>query len=210
MTLERPGEPPPVNDQIEALRAVIPQLGNSAEFATSLVARFDDWGNLSDKQWHWVGELTKRASQPQKAKVQVGDLSALLALFDKAKQHLKRPAIVLSVEGMDKFVRLSVAGPQAKVPGSINVATAEPFGEGRWFGRITREGEFAPSREEAPPALVPALTRFACDPVVEAKRHAKLTGLCCFCNRQLTDERSTDVGYGPICAGHYGLPWGSK
>jgi hypothetical protein len=208
-----------VNDQIEALRAAIPQLGSSAEFATSLVARFDAWGNLSDKQWHWVGELTKRATQPKKEAVQVGDLSALLALFDKAKAHLKRPAIVLSVEGMDKHVRLSVAGPQAKAPGTVNVATAEPFGEGTWFGRITREGEFSPSREEMPAALVPALVRFACDPVVEAKRHAKATaqringklvGLCCFCNQRLTDERSTDVGYGPICAGHYGLPWGSK
>jgi Family of unknown function (DUF6011) len=208
-----------VNDQIEALRAVIPQLGTSAKFATDLVARFDGCGNLSDKQWHWVGELTKRASQTQKAKVQVGDLSALLALFDKAKAHFKRPAIVLSVEGMDKFVRLSVAGPQAKAPGTINVATAEPFGDGKWFGRITRLGEFQPSREEAPQALVPALVRFACDPVLEAKRHAKATaqringklvGLCCFCNQRLTDERSTDVGYGPICAGHYGLPWGSK
>ena len=34
------------------------------------------------------------------------------------------------------------------------------------------------------------------------------TGNCCFCGRELTDERSVSAGYGPICAGHYGLPWG--
>lgn len=33
--------------------------------------------------------------------------------------------------------------------------------------------------------------------------------ICCsFCGRELTDERSVTVGYGPICAGYYGLPWG--
>jgi hypothetical protein len=26
--------------------------------------------------------------------------------------------------------------------------------------------------------------------------------------RALSDDRSTAVGYGPICADHYGLPWG--
>ncbi len=28
------------------------------------------------------------------------------------------------------------------------------------------------------------------------------------CGLDLTDERSTSAGYGPICAGKYGLPWG--
>ena len=26
--------------------------------------------------------------------------------------------------------------------------------------------------------------------------------------RALSDDRSTAVGYGPICADHFGLPWG--
>jgi len=34
------------------------------------------------------------------------------------------------------------------------------------------------------------------------------TGNCCFCRRELTDKRSTEVGYGPICADHFSLPWG--
>ena len=31
---------------------------------------------------------------------------------------------------------------------------------------------------------------------------------CCFCNTTLTDPRSEMAGYGPTCAGRYGLPWG--
>lgn len=42
----------------------------------------------------------------------------------------------------------------------------------------------------------------------QAARFGKLYGICCFCSRTLTDERSIGVGYGPVCAEHYGLPWG--
>lgn len=42
----------------------------------------------------------------------------------------------------------------------------------------------------------------------EAARLGHLTGRCVFCSRKLTDDRSTEVGYGPICADREGLPWG--
>lgn len=42
----------------------------------------------------------------------------------------------------------------------------------------------------------------------QAAKFGKLYGICCFCSRTLTDERSIGVGYGPVCAEHYGLPWG--
>ena len=53
------------------------------------------------------------------------------------------------------------------------------------------------------------LTRFAADPAKVASEHGALTGSCCFCNKALKDERSTQVGYGSTCAKHYGLPWGA-
>lgn len=42
----------------------------------------------------------------------------------------------------------------------------------------------------------------------QAAQFGKLYGICCFCSRTLTDERSIGVGYGPRCAERYGLPWG--
>lgn len=44
----------------------------------------------------------------------------------------------------------------------------------------------------------------------EAARFGKTTGRCVFCSRMLTDERSIEVGYGPICAEREGLPWGEE
>ena len=57
-------------------------------------------------------------------------------------------------------------------------------------------------------AVANALIALANDPAKAASDYGHLTGTCCFCNRGLTDERSVSVGYGPICAQHFGLPWG--
>jgi hypothetical protein len=42
----------------------------------------------------------------------------------------------------------------------------------------------------------------------QAAEFGKVTGACVFCSRLLTDERSLEVGYGPVCADKNGLPWG--
>jgi hypothetical protein len=41
-----------------------------------------------------------------------------------------------------------------------------------------------------------------------ARRYAEETGFCAFCHHALTDPRSVSAHYGPVCADHYGLPWG--
>jgi hypothetical protein len=53
--------------------------------------------------------------------------------------------------------------------------------------------------------LLEALNR---DPAAVARGYGEATSSCCFCNRTLTDERSVEAGYGPVCAAKYGLPWG--
>lgn len=43
----------------------------------------------------------------------------------------------------------------------------------------------------------------------EAAAFGHATGHCVFCARELTDDRSVEVGYGPVCAGKNNLPWGT-
>jgi hypothetical protein len=151
----------------------------------------------------------------------VGDLAGMLALFDKARAHLKRPAIVLAVpdlwehgrNGQHYTVRLSIAGERARVPGSITVLDGERTEEGRdWLGRILRDGTYQPSNAAngRTEAITARLRAFAAEPARIAKDSARLTGRCCFCNLALKDERSTAVGYGATCADHFGLPWGER
>jgi hypothetical protein len=158
----------------------------------------------------WVYAIAAEApaavnSQP------VGNLSGVMALFAKAKAHLRYPAIVLSVPALGETIRVSVAGEQARFPGSLNVVNYNRMNDaGRkfWYGRVHQDGRFESKAECR--EIGERLSAFAADPVKIATEHGRLTGRCCFCNLALTDARSTAVGYGSTCAGHYGLPWGDR
>lgn len=187
------------------LRANLSRLSpRDQQFALSLLSS----RRPSDKQLHWIAELTKRATQPAPDKVKVtADLSPVLALFRKAGEKLKNPAVVLSTPETGA-VRLSVAGPKSKHPGTINVTTTGSFDGRDWLGRVHLDGSYEPSRKAEAQAVGTLLSRFAAAPAEVAAEHGKTTGACCFCNRTLDDKRSVTVGYGPICASNYGLPWG--
>lgn len=174
-------------------------------FAGSLLDSY--YGNrCSEKQAMWIVKLAERTVAPAPATEQVGDMSGVYALFETAKASgLKFPKIVAKSPVGE--IKLSVAGPNARVPGSINVVEAgAAFGEAKFYGRITKDGSF--EGRSAPTELLGYLREFAAKPAEMAALHGKQTGCCCFCAKELTDARSIEVGYGPTCAGHYGLPWG--
>jgi hypothetical protein len=161
----------------------------------------------SPKQLYWLRILASRCEKQDRKKVSIGSLSGIMALFNKASAHLKRPAVVL--DSSDQTLRLTVAGAEARVPGSINVSSSGSYEDRTWFGRILSSGEFEASpRVETPESVITTLRRFSADPAGIASAHGRKTGQCCFCARPLTDGRSVSVGYGPICADRFGLPWG--
>lgn len=112
---------------------------------------------------------------------------------------LKSPKLrVLGVDGRTE-VRMGLT-KQGAAPGSISVVVG-----GTYVGSIRPNdavvGQLAQDIE-----LQKHLLIVAKDPVTAAKEYAALMGLCSFCGLQLTDEGSVEVGYGPICAKHWGLP----
>ena len=159
----------------------------------------------------------KIATAPRRATEVVGDLSGIIAMFARARQHLRHPAIVL-----DGF-RVNVAGDRAREPGSLTLTSVErtaprqaftalglrPGLQREYYGRVTLAGVYEPTRR-APADLGARLRAFAADPAGVAAAYGRLHGACCFCRRALRDERSTAVGYGPDCADHFGLPWGTR
>src|SRR5262249_50313934 len=108
-------------------------------------------------------------------------------------------------------VQLHVTGAASKRPGTITVSNGGRYGEfnSKWYGYISFEGKFEPSRN-CTPEIEKFLHEFAADPAKVAGEYGRLTGNCCFCGLKLTDERSTAVGYGPVCSEKYGLPWGER
>jgi hypothetical protein len=179
-----------------------------SNFFNSIANAMITYGGLTAGQEAAVRKIMAQEANPVApvATAQIGDMAGLYAIFQAAQRKLKRPAIV--VETPVGEIKLSVAGQNARYPGSVNVAEKGAFGEAKFYGRIMQDGGFVQGREAAPEALVSYLVDFAANPAKMAAAHGHRTGNCCFCNRPLTDERSTSVGYGPICAGHYNLPWG--
>jgi hypothetical protein len=205
-----------------SLKVQVEELGNALTalperdrpFAQKLCDQFWQRG-LSDKQAYWVGEMLTRAQNPDAGKpatTDVGSVKGVVELLERTAKHLKFPAVVVRANGRD--IRLNIAGAKSKAPGSINVTSAVGgYGSREWYGRVTRDGQFEPSRKHDAAtltAVAAAVKAMAIDPAKAAAEYGHLTGCCCFCGIALTDERSTQIGYGPSCAKNYGLPWGKK
>lgn len=180
----------------------------SVDFARDLVRKADR--GLSDKQLYWVRKL----ATPKPAAQQLTSttaMTALVELFERVARRLKFPALLIGSEKV--ALRLSLAGEKSREPGTINVCTIGNYATREYVGRIRKDGSYQPAARFTAvdgDYAVEALRAFCIDPVKAAQDYAKLTGHCCFCGLLLRDKRSTNVGYGPICAQNWEMPWGAQ
>jgi hypothetical protein len=195
--------------QVEALSSVLGKLSNSdSNFASSLIQNFYRYGSLSPKQLTWVDTLTKRATQPSAApvaQIQV-NFQKIQDLFDLAAKKLRRVKVKLQT-AQGQPVAFARAGANSKYVGQILITDGGPFGNNKFFGRVDVTGEFFATRS-ATQEVCDLVKEFADDPSATAGRYGRLTGGCSFCNHGLKDNRSVQVGYGPVCARNFGLVWG--
>ncbi len=189
-------------DTIAALRTT------DNDFARSLVRQWDRKGRLSDRQWSAARRMLSRPAPVATERIAFDGIAALFARASSADhgRPLKRARITLrTADG--KGLALSVAGDRSRYPGHVHVSDGGDYGSNVYYGRIAPTGEFF-GRETMPDSVRTLLGEFAADPVPVAIAYGRLTGACCFCQKTLTDARSVTVGYGPVCADNYGLPWG--
>jgi hypothetical protein len=148
----------------------------------------------------YIIEAHRRSKAAPKLQLGANGAARIFGLFSTAKAaKLKHPAIRLS--NGSEVLTLSMASDKSSNPGHLYVKG------NAYYGKITPAGRFLGTRE-CPPTVEQNLVEFAANPEEVAARFGKLTGQCCFCGRPLTDERSTDVGYGHVCAKKFGLRWG--
>lgn len=79
--------------------------------------------------------------------------------------------------------------------------SGRPYGKRFVEGRWTYESGLLQRAQQGAILKGEALARIASE-------YGHATGVCMFCARDLTDDRSIEVGYGPVCAGQRDLPWG--
>lgn len=127
------------------------------------------------------------------------DGASIVALLTMASAHIKFPKVRFAGPNGRELL-LSLASKTSKNPGAVYVKVGGDYAgliaaDGSLRGRLTNDG-----------ALLALLTAIAAEPARLAREYGALTGHCSFCNLQLTDAGSVEVGYGPVCAKHYGLP----
>ncbi|HEX3624295.1 MAG TPA: DUF6011 domain-containing protein [Verrucomicrobiae bacterium] len=200
-----------------ALNASLKKLNPSDQkFANSLLDQAETRRDgLSVNQMMWVRKLLDKAQAAEMPAAPVTsstviNMAGIIKLLNTAKFNgLARPKIFIG--NATEEYRLTFAGAQARFPGSINVTGKNPeLGGYNFYGRIHLDGRWEPSNKFLGHAqkIADMLQRLADNPVEQAQTFGRRTGICMFCHIELTDPRSVAVGYGPICAEHYGLPYG--
>ena len=168
-------------------------------FAVSLVRYYQRHGHLTPKQESAAKRMLSRGTA---IKVEFGKIESLLKTAANpgiGRKALKRPKITLS-----SGLVFSLATELSRTPGDVFVSVNE-----RFIGRIDSAGHFH-VKFMVERDLLEEIQNFARSPFSLAIADGKLSGRCCFCSLPLTDARSTEKGYGPICAQNWGLPWGEK
>ena len=198
-----------IADKVKSLMDAQSKLASSDQhFAYSLISNFNRYGRLSEKQLAWVDTLVARAMAPRPAPTvtETVNFQAIQAIFDLASQKLRRVKIKLQAPNGTP-VTFARAGGMSKYAGQIMITDGLPFGQNRYFGRISTDGSFF-GTSIANEDVVNLVKDFANDPAGTAGKYGRLTGGCSFCNHSLKDDRSVQVGYGPVCAKNFGLSWG--
>lgn len=221
-------------NNLRSILHLVPQ--SSINFAKSLLRNGDKY-DLSDRQMYYVRKLyddykPKPVAEyippvPVDNSYMLGHgTDKVLAMFKLAAMHLQKPKIRLYFGETDPIgafscrctMRVCPAASTSKYPGSLYLKP-DYSDYSKWYGRIEPDGRFIPGNLKLPEGKfdledgkqVSARTiilAFLVDPIHISAQMGRLIGRCCYCNRHLEDERSTIKGYGPICAQHYGLPWG--
>lgn len=129
-------------------------------------------------------------------------------LFKKSAENLKWPRIVFPLPNGGR-IQFSLAGPNAKFPGTLNITDGGSYENNTFFGRVLKDntinwaryGDWSETTKEQ-------IRKLVNEPINECKVYGQQHSWCCFCGTEITSKSSLAVGYGPICAENWGLPWG--
>lgn len=177
-----------------------------SEFAKSVLEGISKYGSISDKQLSAVSSMKakcdarqaeKNAQKAEEKKPLDLDLSKLFELFNNATgSGLKKPR--LNIHNL----AVSKAPEHGNNAGCLYLKVG-----GEYAGKITPDFQLRVLREfnDQRDSITGVLSGLTDNPLEYAKEYGRQTGICCCCNRELTDPESIQAGIGPICQGKWGL-----
>ncbi len=208
----------------EVYNVLISKLNRLSErdrsFAKSLCEYFARNLSWSAKQWHYAQKLADIANTVDKVEstpvvapvaappvvdviLQGEDLGNIQPVVDMLKRAfdlgVEFPAIRLG----DFSVRRAKTPDLQLVVRNADKTFLGKFTGDRWFVHP----RYRQTATEA--AYIQLMREYLEDPIAKASLIGRRFGRCMFCGRGLERDNSINVGYGPVCADRYGLPWGN-
>lgn len=208
----------------------------SQGFVKSLLAGKAKYGTNSIKQQHWIRVYAEKAlevgyalggtphAKPFGVTVTtdgvakaISDVIVGTALQDMLKTAedfvfsnggKKRPQIKFSKSPDTPRVAFKLASLASKYKGSVMVTSGGAYNQSHFFGHI-HEGIFTPA-PKCTDEITKFVVKFATNPHKMGSAYGLATMHCCFCSRPIDTVESKTMGYGPVCANKFGLPWGAK
>lgn len=178
-------------------------------WAKAMVSAYEKQDDLSVKQkliaaklWSKIKNLPTHA-QLEEAKKKFFYSLRITEMFKRAAETLKYPKIRYKTELGLLIFKLS-----AKRPVILIYLNKREEDQGKFLGDIDeRDGmvRFIDATTQEEKDLV---TKLLSDPDKELAIKGKELINCCFCGIDLQTTESRSKGYGPVCAGKWGLPWG--
>jgi len=151
------------------------------------------YGSLTQKQLDVSFRIMHELQQP-KAEAKELNIGAIEEAFKRAKLVVKRPKMTL------KHFTFKCAPEHGKNPGAIYITDTD--NNDQYLGKVLN-GFLTQSRDCTEQQLH-EIQQIAADPKQAAIAYGKEWGICCVCNRTLTDPISVQNGIGPICAERFG------
>lgn len=163
--------------------------------------------------WFWLHKMAKEAkdsaSQPSKGTaIQFICDSFVVAIG----YSLKRPMLRVHYKDQRFKIYLSQKGTLCLKSGRLTEdGSKDPEGNEQYVGCFLRGG-FLPTKNygvlrKMSETEQDFLNQLSDKPVEFLAKCSKDMCQCCYCGLPLEDETSKTVGYGAICAKHWGLPW---
>lgn len=178
------------------------------DFAMDLYGTYTSNHTLSRNQWKWVGKLLERYTKQEPV---YGSFDPILVMFRLAGSNgLKKPKIRL-IGKKGRFVQLNFKpGEKGEKQIGVYVDGWQGHGYRKFAGWISKDMIIPYDTERMTEEVCDVIQELAMDPMGCAKAMAAKLGACMYCGSRLSDDESKNKGYGPVCAEHFGLPWGQN
>jgi len=199
-----------------ALQRAVTDKKTRGDFAPSLCQSYVKYGSWTERQRPWAHKLAMEATQGPQERKPAPKFPGYGKIVDHLRECRERrqaggkgllyPTVHLTVG--ETTVVLKLCGLKSKRKGSVSVASSHRYGEGKFYGYISPDGEYEPWTG-TPQGVFEILDCLKPNPAEGISELGKESGRCCYCLAELTQVQSKIAGCGKTCADNWNMPYPS-